>query len=206
MKMVHLHAFILFFLISLVPTQAVVGQQSRPISGSGLVIVRPLNPDRKAEAPVITFYREPGVSRISEISVREIPRLSFILEMPPGEYPLAVMGKKGNWLRIAYDDAGREGWVAMARWWDYFTWPDFLKGRVGRLIPNLNNTYTLRAGPTETAHQLGVLSGGERLKIIEVANDWVLAITDSGVYGWLPWRDDDGRTNITVEKNRIQKY
>lgn len=175
-------------------------QQLRPLSGSGLVIIRPLNPESPVAPAPISFYRDPGVARITERPAAEIPSLSSILKMPAGEYPLAVMGKKGNWLRIAYDDAGREGWMEMARWWEYNTWEDFLKGRVVRFLPGLKKgDYTLRAGPSTTATQAGALSAKEELRIIKVADDWVLVLTDSGLNGWLPWRDGNSRFQISID-------
>jgi hypothetical protein len=176
-------------------------QQSRPFSGSGVVIIRPLNPASPVVPTPISFYRDPGVTRVAELPANEIPSLSSILNMPAGEYPLAVMGKKGNWLLIAYDGAGREGWVEMARWWDYVTWKDFLKGRVARLLPGLKKgSNVLRVESSTTAQQTGELSGKEGLRIIEVADDWVLVITDSGLSGWIAWRDGDGRFLISVDK------
>jgi hypothetical protein len=178
-------------------------QQIRPFSGSGVVIARPLNPASPVVATPIPFYRDPGVGSVAELPANEIPSLSSILIMPAGEYPLAVMGKKGNWLRIAYDGAGREGWVEMARWWDYITWEDFLKGRIARLLPGLKKgAYVLRAGSSATAPQTGELSGKESLRIIEVADDWVRVISDSGLSGWLTWRDGDGRFQISVDKKQ----
>jgi hypothetical protein len=110
------------------------------------------------------------------------------------------MGKKGNWMRIAYDDAGREGWVEMARWWDYTTWEDFLKGRSARLLPGLKKgVYALRAVPSETSLLTGPLSVREKLRLIEIRGDWALVISDSGLSGWLPWRDGDGRFQINLE-------
>jgi hypothetical protein len=174
--------------------------QFRPFSGIGVLILRPLNAESPAATVPITFYRDPGVTRIVEHPAVEIPRLSSIISMPAGEYPLAVMGKKGNWLLIAYDDAGREGWIKMARWWDYITWEDFLKGRVLRLLPCLNNgVYALRLGPSASSPQTGTPSGKESLRIIKVADDWVLVSADSGLRGWLPWRDGDGRLLVSID-------
>ena len=118
------------------------------------------------------------------------------------------MGKRGNWMLIAYDDAGREGWVEMARWWEYCPWEDFLKGRVARLLPGLKKErYSLRAGPSETSPQTSPLSGVEELRLIAVRDDWVLVITDSGQQGWFSWRDGDGRFQISVgEKINPQKH
>jgi hypothetical protein len=200
--MKYFHAFIVFLGLALLFPPAASAQQIRPYSGSGVVIVRPLNPERPADMAPIPFYRYPGVSRIADISAGRIPRLSTILNTGDGEYPLAVMGKRGNWLRIAYDDAGREGWVEKARWWDYITWENFLKGRIAHLLPgSAKNPFTLREGPAESTPQGGTLSGRESLRIIAVADDWVLVMADSGLHGWLPWRDGDGRFLIAVDEN-----
>ena len=191
--------FIALFLTSIF-LPAADAQQFRPFCGSGVVIIRPFNPESTVVPASIPFYLDPGVARIVERPAAGIPSLSAILKMPSGEYPLAVMGKKGNWLRIAYDDAGREGWVEKARWWDYITWEAFLKGRVARLLPGLKNeAYALRAGASPTAPQTGALSGKEELRIIEVKDDWALVITGSGLRGWLAWQDGDGRFLISMD-------
>jgi hypothetical protein len=196
----HMRALIISLCLALTPLPAMSVQQPRPYSGSGVMIIRPLRQGRPADPAPIPFYRDPGVERIAERVVGGIPLLSSILKTPTGEYPVAVMGKKGNWMRIAYDDAGREGWVEMARWWEYTTWEEFLKGRFARLIPGLKKgVYALRAGPSETAALTGPLSGQENLRLSEIRGDWVLVISDSGLSGWLPWRDGDGRFQINLE-------
>ena len=198
--MIFMRTLLIFLFLASFFLPSAGAQQFRPLSGSGVVIIRPLNPESPVAPEPIPFYRDPGVARIADRPAGEIPSLSSILKMPVGEYPLAVMGKKGNWLRIAYDDAGREGWVEMARRWDYITWEDFLKGRVARFLPGLKkDIYPLRAGSSATAPQTGALSGKEVLRITEVADDFALVITDSGLSGWLPWRDGDGRFLITID-------
>jgi hypothetical protein len=175
-------------------------RQFRPLSGNGVLIIRPLNPEFPVAPGPIPLYRDPGVARIAERPAGEIPRLSSILNTPAGEYPLAVMRKKGNWLLIAYDDAGREGWMEMARWWNYTSWDDFLKGRVLRLLPDLNKgVYALRSGPSATAPQTGTPPVKNSLRIIDVTDDWVLVVADSGQQGWLRWRDGDGRFLVSLE-------
>ncbi len=204
------HPAVLIFILVLahiVPLSA-NALQNRPFSGCGVVVVRTLDPERRAAIPSLPFYREPGVGRIAELSINDIPGLPTILDAPSGEFPLAVMARKGNWLLIAYDDAGREGWVEMARWWDYTTWEAFLKGRAATLLPGLKKgAYALRAGPGEGAAQTGALSGPERLRILEVVDGWANVIADSGLTGWLAWRDGDGRFLISLGGNiGIQKH
>ncbi len=199
---------ILILGLALIPSWTASAQQARPFSGRGVVVIRPIDPQMRAAATPIPFYRDPGVGRIAEFSAARIPGLSTILDLPAGEFPLAVMAKKGSWLLIAYDDAGREGWVEMARWWDYVTWEKFLKGRAATLLPGLKKAaYTLRAAPDEAAAQIGALSALERLKIIDIVEDWANVISDTGLKGWLPWRDGDGRFLISIDGNAgIQKH
>ena len=203
-----MRAAIIFLCLACIPVAAAGAAQPRPFSGYGLLIIRPFNTEQPANPAPLTFYREPGVERIAVRAVGDIPLLSSVLPPAAAEYPLAVMGKRGNWMLIAYDDAGREGWVEMARWWEYCPWEAFLKGRVARLLPGLKkDSYDLHAGPSETSPQAGPLSGAEVLRLIEVRDDWALVITDSGRHGWLSWRDGDGRLQIAVgEKINPQKH
>ena len=203
-----MRAAIIFLCLVLTPIAALGATQPRPFSGYGVMIICPFNTDSPAVQAPITFYREPGIERIAVRAVNEIPLLSSIMRLSAVEYPLAVMGKRGNWMLIAYDDAGREGWVEMARWWEYSPWDNFLKGRVASLLPGLKKDgYILHAGPAETSPQTGPLSVAEVLRLIEVRDDWALVITDSGRHGWLSWRDGDGRLQIAVgEKINPQKH
>jgi len=198
--MIFVRTLLVFLFIASLFLPAANAQQPRPYSGSGVMIIRPLSQVLPADPAAITFYRDPGVERIAERAAGEIPLLSSILKTPANEYPVAVMGKKGNWMRIAYDDAGREGWVEMARWWEYTTWEDFLKGRSARLLPGLKKVaYALRLGPSETSALVSPLSGQENLRLVEIRGDWTLAITDTGLSGWLTWRDGEGRFQILLQ-------
>jgi hypothetical protein len=194
-----MRAAIIFLCLVLTPVVAMGATQPPPFSGYGVLIIRPFNSESPGNPAQLTFYREPGVERIAARTVNEITTLSSILPLPAHEYPLAVMGKRGNWMLIAYDDAGREGWVEMARWWEYCPWEDFLKGRVARLLPGLQkDEYALHGAPSEASPLTGPLSEVEELRLIEVRGDWGLVITDSGQKGWLTWRDGDGRFLISV--------
>jgi hypothetical protein len=203
-----MRAAIIFLCLVLTPVVAMGATQPRPFSGYGVLIISPFNSESPGNPPQLTFYREPGVERIAVRAVNEIPTLSSILPLSVAEYPLAVMGKRGDWMLIAYDDAGREGWVEMARWWEYCPWEDFLKGRVARLLPGLKkDEYALHGVPSEESPLTGPLSEVEELRLIEVRGDWGLVINDSGQHGWLTWRDGDGRFRISVgEKINPQKH
>jgi hypothetical protein len=198
--MMSIRTLLISLSLALISLPAGGAPQPRPFTGLGVVVIRPFIPERAAELAAIPLYREPGVGRIAERAAGAIPGLSPVLNLPAGTYPVAVMGKKGNWLRIAIDDAGREGWVEMARWWEYLPWDDFLKGRIARLLPGLKKgEYALRSEPGETAPQSATLSGRENLRLIEVRDDWALAVAAPAVTGWLRWRDGDGRFQISLD-------
>jgi len=173
--------------------------QPRPFAGNGLLIVRHMNPASSPFPPSLTLYRETGIGRIGEFPVTEIPLLSLFVKMPPREFPLAVMAKRGDWLLVIYDDAGREGWVKMARWWAYDKWENFLNGRVVTLIPGLGKERAiLRGEPSESSPLTAWLSPDETLRVIEVRENWLLVGTTTGVSGWLSWRDGDDRLLISI--------
>ena len=205
MKMVIL---IISLLLPLCAAEKASAAQPRPFTGSGLLIVRNMNPASSARPPSLTLYRETGVGRIGEFPVTRMPLLSSFVKLSPCEFPLAVMGKRGGWLLVAYDDAGREGWVKMARWWIYEKWEAFLTGRAVTLIPGLIKEWAgLREGPSESLPQTAWISPGETLKVIEVRENWLLVVTTTGVYGWLSWRDGDDRFIISIgERIDQQKH
>jgi len=178
---------------------AVAAQKSRPESGSGVVLIRPFSPLRGNEIATLTLYQEPGVARIAELETVRIPPLDQVLQAPTGEFALPVTAKKGEWLRLPYDEAGREGWVKMERYWRYLPWETFLKGRSAQLLPGLKNgSLVLRREASERAPVVGNLSRERSLKIVEIDGDWALAVVDLTSLGWLRWRDRDGRFLIAV--------
>ncbi|WP_243688891.1 hypothetical protein [Geotalea toluenoxydans] len=107
----------------------------RPFSGEGLLVIRPF-PSRSSEpCCTLPIYGEPGVERITDLERSDLPSLTPVIQGRTGEYSAAVTGKKGNWLHIVYDDAGREGWLESSRAWEYVTWNHFLKGRAQNFCP-----------------------------------------------------------------------
>jgi hypothetical protein len=144
----------------------------------------------------IPIYQAPGVGRFAEIEGNELPQLTPALNIPDGKYAAAVMEKQGDWLRVVYDDAGREGWIHKERYWEFVGWEIFLKGRMVRLLPGLKTSfYSLRNGPSATSPTLDTLSRQRTLRVIEVKDDWCLVM------------DEDGRFLIAVdEKFDPQKH
>ena len=175
----------------------------RPYTGSGLLIIRsPASPDSDQPGTLV-LYREPEVGRVAETARGALPLLTQVIVPPAGEYPVAVMGKKGAWLKIAYDQAGREGWLEMARGWDYLPWEEFLPGRTVRLLPGLKKPYyVLRRDSAPDGRELDTLTPESAVRIDRMEGDWVHVTVAPQTAGWLRWRDEGGRFLITVRSGR----
>jgi SH3-like domain-containing protein len=193
-------ALSLLFLLSALFCSTVHGaQQNRPYAGIGLLLIRPFSTESSAYSDGLTLYAYPGIKRISEVNAAEIPRLDPIISTAAGEYSVGVLGKKGNWIKIAYDDAGREGWLKMKRYWEYAAWESFLKRRSAVLLPRLRKPcYLLRKECSENSEPIEILSPQRSLQVIEVEGDWAKVKVEKIAVGWLRWRDTDGRWLISV--------
>jgi hypothetical protein len=175
----------------------------RPYSGSGLLLLRPPPPREPDQPATLLIYREPGVGRAAEKGYGDIPLLLQVVESSPGEYPAAVMGKKGDWLEIAYDAAGRTGWIEASRRWDCVSWEQFLPGRTARFLPWLKKGhYLLRGGPSAAARELKALDAASVVRIDRIEGDWMHVTVSPPMEGWLRWRDEEGRFLITVRPGR----
>lgn len=192
---------VLLLLLALLPgaAGAAAPRQPRPDAGIGVLLVRPSVADRNGSPPTLVLYREPGIGRIAEQSVATLPLIP--LRSRPAElYPLAVVTKRGEWFRVAYDEAGRAGWVEKERSWSFLRWEEFLKGRSVRLLPGLRKPfYVLRAGFSAQTPELRPLTPESPLRIVEIQGDSARVLLDLSLMGWIQWRDEDGRLLIGIE-------
>lgn len=190
---------LIFSLSLLVPSVGHAAAKPRPFAGSGIMLIRPPSPAETGEPVTVVIYREPGVGRLTELPPAKLPALGQVLKAAPGETAVAVQGKRGAWLRIAYDEAGREGWVQLQRHWQYADWETFLKGRVVRLFAGMKkNLYSLRKDPATSSSEVQGLSATRSLRVIQVQEDWALVMIDLAAAGWIRWRDSDGRVLIVI--------
>jgi len=201
------HIFKLLLMLLLFATPALgAPPKSRPATGSGMVILRPPAQQQAAAGWRIILYREPGIGRIAEKSLRELPLLTQIVGDAAGEFPVAVMGTRGAWVKISYDDAGREGWVEMERRWHYTSWEDFLRGRAVRLLPQLKKGYSLlRKEPSPSAGELAPVSPDQTLRIELIQGDWLRVSLAPLTAGWLRWRDENGRFLVSIPADNGQQ-
>ncbi len=198
--------FVIVLLLLVQPLTASGAINPRPLSGSGLLLVRQFPSGKEQQPLLLTLYREPEVGRLLELDTAEIPSLAMVFKTVIDQYPLMVTRSRGEWLRIAYDEAGREGWLRLERHWDYQPWDALLKGKPARLLTGLKKGYyQLFAAPASNSKRLETLSKQRQLRIIEVQGDWALVIVDLATSGWIRWRDDDGRFLISIEERLAGK-
>lgn len=172
----------------------------RPRAGKGVLFLRPAFPEQADEMKALQLYEAPGIDRINVIDVAILPSLAPSVSPPSGEYAVAVTGKKGDWFRLAYDDAGREGWLQARSFWDYLSWSDFLTGRFVSLLPDLRSSLTeVYLEPLATSPSIGRISFGQRMRILGIRDEWSLIQGDDGLKGWFRWCDSNGKLLIAVE-------
>ena len=119
---------------------------------------------------------------------------------PPAIYHLAVTRKNGSWVKVIFDDSGREGWLAMDRGWKFQSWTKYLKGGEVKLLNGLRKEfYQLKTAPSSSSLPTMPVSRDKKLRVVEIDDNWMLVLVDFANSGWLRWKDDDGRLLISVE-------
>lgn len=170
----------------------------RPYAGIGLVVFTQSDKAQKEDLQ-LPLYEEPGLSRIGMLDSSKMPVNEWIFGARGGVPPLIVSARKGSWLRVFYDDAGREAWIDPQNNGRFQSWEQFLKLQIGRMLPGLQSQY----------YQLLQQPGGKLLitltpkqvfKVLRLENGWCLAlINQTQQIGWLRWRDEDGRLLVGLD-------
>lgn len=179
---------------------SVPAASERPRAGIGILLLRSAFSDQADELKELALYESPGIGQIIQVAADHLPSVSLSVVVPSGVYPVAATGKRGDWFRLAYDDAGREGWIQGRRYWEFYHWPDFLPGRVATLLPDLRASLTkVHQEPLDSSPALGSISPGQKFHIVEIRERWALIRSDDGTCGWLRWCDGNGKLIILVE-------
>lgn len=164
----------------------------RPYTGIGLVV---FNAPRQA----LQLYEEPGLVRTGTLTSPWTSGNEWIFGIADGGVPLVVSSRKGEWLRVYYDDAGREAWIGPENKGRFQSWEQYLKLQTGRMLPGLQQQYyQLQQQPDGKV--LFALTPKQVLKILKLENDWGMVLTDQAQLGWVRWRDADGRLTIGTGK------
>ncbi|GFE59995.1 hypothetical protein [Geobacter sp. AOG2] len=199
-------AIILLLLIATTAAPQQAPQPMRPYSGIGVLFLATEQGDGGRQEP-LNLYEEPAMLRIGSLDRSQAPPYEWLFIRNASQLPLIVMARRGDWLRVAYDDAGRQGWLEPRQRDSFQSWESLLKGRSCRLLPGLRKQqYQVFRRPGKvplTPHALTKQS----FKVVKLEGDWVLVMPDQDTLGWLRWRDEDGRLLISVDMDSdTQKY
>jgi SH3-like domain-containing protein len=196
----------LLVLLTLLCTGAAYGAATppkmRPYSGIGIVVLP--DPDSGTyRGEATNLYEEPGILRLGELDGSGTPGNAWVFGVQKDRVPLIVVARKGNWLRVCYDDAGREAWVDTQRRGAFQSWEQFFKGRVISLLPGLRKQYyQLYQEPDR--NPLSTLTPIQKFKVLNLEDDWVTVMSDQSTTGWLRWRDEDGRILVSSDTDLQQ--
>jgi hypothetical protein len=165
--------------------------QMRPYSGIGIVVLQSPDsgPDR---GKPFHLYEEPGIFRRGELNGTSTSGNEWVFGVHRDSISLIVTARRGNWLKVCYDDAGREAWIDTQHRGTFQPWDQFLKGQVSHLLPGLRKQY-LQMFRQPGRDPLSTLTPKQLLKVLKLDNDWVMVMSDMNTIGWLRWRDEDGR-------------
>lgn len=181
--------FTLLFMLFMPGAAESAPPRPRPYSGIGILAVA--RDTAGANGPLV-LYREPALLRLAEVEAARLPRLAGSDDAPL----LAVSARRGRWTRIAYDDAGREGWIEAPRSWQYLPWEEFLPGRTLRILPGMKKEfYQLSDEPRQDGAPAGTVVRDQEVRVLRVEGEWVLLEAPPG---WFRWRDPDGRLTIAL--------
>ncbi len=164
----------------------------RPYSGIGVVVFFQSDPV-PSENLTLQLYREPGLLRVGKLNSSSLAGNKWLFGQSDEISPLIVSARKGNWLRVYYDDAGREAWMEPQYKGRFQSWEQFLKSHTGHLLPGLRpQYYKLHQQPGEKL-LAATLNSNQVFKVLKLENAWGMVLTDQAQIGWLRWRDEDGR-------------
>jgi hypothetical protein len=174
-------------------------QQMRPYSGIGVLLLAAEKGLNNGPQEQLYLYEEPAVLRIGALDSGQAPPYEWIFSRNVSRLPLIVTARKGDWLQVAYDDAGRLGWLDPRQRGGFQPWDTLLKGKSCRLLSGLRKQYyQIFRQPGEmplSSPALPKLS----FKVLKLDGDWALVMPDQSTLGWLRWRDEDGRLVISVD-------
>jgi hypothetical protein len=169
----------------------------RPYSGIGVLSLPAVSENRFEAFPLYEF---PGLSRLDVLNSNRLPRNDRIFNPTPHVVYLIVAARKDSWLRVEYDDAGREAWLNPGRAAVFQSWELFLKDNVCRMLPGLQKKYyQLYQFPGRSV--LAPVTASQFLKVLRLEDDWVIVLSEQNQLGWVRWRDEDGRLLIGVSSS-----
>ena len=174
----------------------------RPYTGIGMLLLPTLQENVAEQPEPLSLYEEPAIARMGKLQWSRMPSNEWVFGVGRSTVPLIVTSKKGSWLRVIYDESGKEAWLKYPPKAKFQFWDSFLKGQSASLLIGLQKKYY------QTSQQLGgdasgTLAGRQVFKVIKVDKDWAMVMLNKDTLTWLRWRDEDGRMLIGLEQTKI---
>lgn len=189
-----------FIAVLALTSAAEAAQRMRPYSGIGLLAISTVG-----LTSAIPYYDEPGLVRSGLLAPEEAQRLNDWIFEDSDQLILLVKARKGEWLRVERDEAGRESWLLQQRHWQYTPWAQYLKGRYVSFLPNSPKRLM------QTVSQPDSLQGTPRsaqsppMRVIMLQGDWAYVLLDQSSSAWIRWREADSRLLIGFREDDTRK-
>ena len=179
-------------------TSLLAAPKMRPYSGIGVLQLSSVG-----VTDALQLYNDPGIARCCRVETTTIKELNswlFGADRPPS---LLVIARKGDWLEVEHDDAGRSGWIMQERRWTYTPWEQYLKGKQIQFLRN-SPKKLIQVVARPGAAEGKPLPPRQSMKVIMGQGDWAYVLLDQSSGGWIRWRDSDGRLLVGFEVSLIK--
>jgi SH3-like domain-containing protein len=155
--------------------------------------------DFSVQESKLPLYEEPCLIRIGALDGSRLSGNEWIFDIQEGPYPLIVFARKGDWLRVVYDDSGRDAWIDPQNRGRFQAWEEFLRLQTGHLLPGLQpQYYLLQQEPG--GQNVAKLTSKNVFKVLRVESVWCLVMIGQTQIGWLRWRDEDSRLLVGFDR------
>jgi hypothetical protein len=172
----------------------------RPYAGIGVLMLPVSSSSGEETYEALQRYDEPGIYRRGELDIVQIPRHEWVFGPGSTMVSLVVMAKKAGWLKVVYDDAGRETWINPGRRGTFQPWDVFFKGQSGRMLPGLQKKYYQLFPQPGSGPPLTSVTPQQVFKVILLEGDWAVVMPDPNSLSRMRWRDEDGRLLIGLDR------
>jgi len=192
---------IVFFLILLLlgATCAVAfaaPPRMRPYTGIGVVVFPQSDQPQSRDLP-LQLYEEPGLLRVEVLNNSILSGNEWVFGLADGITPLIVSARKDGWLRVFYDDAGRQAWIDPLYKGSFQPWEEYLRLQTVSMLPGLRAQY-YRLLQHPDGKPLATLAPRQIFKVLTIEDSWGMVLADEALIGWLRWRDEDGRLLVGI--------
>jgi len=177
--------------VLLVAASAEAAQRMRPYSGIGVLSINTVG----LTGP-LPYYNEPGLVRSGALAPETAQRLNDWIFGVSDRLVLLVKARKGEWLKVERDDAGRESWLLQQRHWQYTPWEQYLKGRYVTFLPNSPKRLMQTVAQPNAVQGVPLPAQSPPMRIIMVQGDWAYVLLDQSSSAWIRWREADSRLLI----------